>query len=1164
MSNTIILGFLLLTSFQLTLCITLTYTIDEQQPAGSFLGNIASDANLRDYVSEEEFYRLRYSFLTQGNPHTSNFSIDSTSGAFTTARELDRETLCNFLNTCKLSFEAVAQSNLGSFFKKIQLEVNVRDINDNAPEFTTSTYVLQISEGANSGSNFPLVSAVDRDTGFNNSVKSYDLQPKDTPFILITTAGVSGIMSISLELVQRLDRETTDFYELFVFARDGGSPQRTGTLTLHINVADVNDNPPVFDNSKYTLNISETTAAGSVIIRLSASDKDSGNNANISYHFMPRQPESVLNLFKLDQVTGELRTAGSLEYEAGKMHQVIVEAHDHGVPSKTTQAVVIITIIDTHNDAPEMHINVFHDSGIAEISEFSEVGRVVAHIAVEDPDSGSNGNVQCSMPNSSFELRALDKNEFKVILVNPLDRETEAFHNVSVICHDGGSPALSVQENFLVRVIDENDNAPEFPEDVYYANIVENKKIGTSIMTFTATDIDNGTNAELIYKVQDDHGHRFNIFRNGTLVTAMEFDREEYPEVVAKILAVDQGNPPMTATTTVIITVDDVNDQAPVFDMNKFQLSVPEESKSYTSVGQITASDSDLDENAIIMYQLHSSTRSDFPFIVYADGVIKTNRILDREVRDHYEFVVVATDLGQPPLSSTARVVVTLDDINDHTPVIIFPTQANNTVTMPHTQRIESPVIEITAVDMDVERNAEISYFIEGGNGSAVFVIDHKTGIVRLRKQLESKHVTTVYSLMVVAQDHGSPQRSTQSELFIEVILGNTTLSVSNQGSINIITAMVLVGVTILLAVIVVATICLLRSSDKKKRLYRAKAEEEKVISSMRRHGSSISSSSKNSTTPLAEKDGEKKEKEVSFSLDEENNVSLSSGSVGFNARNNECLFTIPEDTENDNKKHHMSKQQKFSTFKDDSEKNHTHIRFHDDSGSDLSGDVSISDSGRGGSDIELQSHGGSSNVLESDMSFSGHPRHPKNPVDHQSASPAASFSTFYGSDPHGTSYDNSSLSGSVQSKQIPDNHLHNGAVPYRARANNSAPPTQRLSIPPRMKNNSHTNHGVPPRGNYSASYGQLSQNGGRHKGQQDSGAYVHLKHPMIEGEYMDMNGHKMSRMHHVDDTVSEMNTSAWDNDTTTSGSYTVDPEELCDEIDRLFFKQNMNKDIIV
>ncbi|XP_055958819.1 protocadherin-9-like [Patella vulgata] len=423
----------------------------------------------------------------------------------------------------------------------------------------------------------------------------------------------------------------------------------------------------------------ETLPIRGLIVRLKASDKDLGENANITYHFTARQPETLLKPFTLYKHSGELRLASSLESSAGKSFELLTEARDNGNPSLTEQVRVHIHVLDTHNNPPEIHVNTFSTSGSAEVSESSTVGRAVAHIGVHDPDSGANGVVNCSIAHDYITISQLDVNEYKGILSKPLDREKISQHSVIVVCYDSGSPRLTTSVSFQVKVLDENDNPPVFLQSVYYASFTENNFIPQYVTTVSAVDYDAGSNAEIAYKLIGDNKDDFKILSNGTLSAIRQFDREASPLVIVKIEASDSGQKRLTSTVNVEITLEDLNDKRPEFKHSVFYFNVSENMLTRNDVGQIEAFDRDENENAALVFSMGNPANGATPFTITPAGMVQTTKTLDRESTNRYVISVVATDMGEPPLSSSVQVVVTVNDMNDQSPVILYPNDENNT-----------------------------------------------------------------------------------------------------------------------------------------------------------------------------------------------------------------------------------------------------------------------------------------------------------------------------------------------------------------------------------------------------------------------------------------------------------------------------------------------------
>ncbi|XP_076467992.1 protocadherin-1-like isoform X2 [Babylonia areolata] len=807
------------------------YSIKEELSPGTIFGYIVDDSNLRRKVSPDELSNLRFSFLRTGNPYSQYFSVQPTTGVLAVAQRIDRESVCSFRQDCQLTVSAVAQSELGPFFHIIRVVVEVADINDNPPAFSQPVFEVTVPENAPLGLSYPLPTAYDQDTGSNNTVKDYFLVSGHNTFSLTTTRDEVGNIQTALQLLRQLNREHTSAITVLVGARDGGSPPLTGTLTVRVVVADVNDNYPVFDRYAYNVNVSETTRTNHPLLQVHAEDADVGPNGNLTYRFSKLQPKEVLKLFTMDGVSGKMFLAQSVENQTGRIFELVVEATDHGSPPKVSRALVRVRVLDTVNSRPDIMVDILRSSatGQSEVSEYSEVGKVVAYVSVADPDSGENGVTVCHLNTKDFELQPLSsQGQYKVILVTNLDRERIARYHIAVTCTDFGFPPLENSKRFQVNVRDENDNAPAFSQRSYFASLRENGTAGAVVTTLSVTDADVGPNAQVTFRVAAAHRQHFSITANGTMLALGPLDREVSERLVVKVLAVDQGYPPLTGSATVFITLEDVNDMAPRFTGappggQGYSFSVSEDARPGTFVGIVAARDDDSGINAEVTFvpARPSAPASGLSaFLVTADGMVKTRRRLDRERTDMHFFTVVARDAGSPSLSSTATITIHVDDVNDNTPYFIYPSETNDSLSIPHTYPTHTPITQIRAMDRDAGQNAALVYSCASVNDSGLFGMDPTSGDLYLHRYLSRRQVG-LYILRVAAHDEGTPQLSNQTVLFLDVFFDNSTLLDSAKKaapSTALITALVLVGVVLVVGVVALAAvICIRRREGRKK-----------------------------------------------------------------------------------------------------------------------------------------------------------------------------------------------------------------------------------------------------------------------------------------------------------------------------------------------------------
>ncbi|XP_058278437.1 protocadherin alpha-2-like isoform X4 [Hirundo rustica] len=666
------------------------YSVPEEAEAGTVVGRLAQDLGLE--AGEAEARRLR--LVAQGR--RASVELSGASGALLLSSRLDREQLCAKSAPCALRLEVLLERPLRVF----HVELEVTDINDNAPVFRVAEEALNIAESSVPGSRFPLEGASDADIGANAQL-SYTLSPSEY-FSLDYQGNNDGSASLGLILTKALDRETIPVHRLVLTASDGGRPSLTGTMELVISVLDANDNAPQFNQSVYKVKALEGSELGTLLVTLSATDPDEGMNSDIIYLFNRRVSTQVKEMFTIDENKGEIRLQGKLDYEEVDSYEIPVEARDKGSPPLSGHCKVLLEVVDVNDNAPEVWVT----SLSVPVSEDASVGTVVAVLSVSDRDSGANGRVRCWVwPASPFGLEATFAGSYSLVLREALDRERVSEYELEVRAEDGGAPALRASRGLRVPVSDVNDNAPAFAQAVYTVLARENNAAGAELARLWARDPDEAGNGRVSYSVWEGGaagggaalppsssswsgpGWRpassyVSVDAESGLLWALQpLDYEELQVLQFEVRAVDAGEPPLCGNATVQLFVLDENDNAPALLPPAGSAPeagpVPAEAAAAAGSGtlwawaawgapagqvvaKIRAVDADSGYNAWLRYELWEP-RAKGPFRVgLYSGEVSTARALDEADGPRHTLLIVVRDHGQPARSATATLSVSL------------------------------------------------------------------------------------------------------------------------------------------------------------------------------------------------------------------------------------------------------------------------------------------------------------------------------------------------------------------------------------------------------------------------------------------------------------------------------------------------------------------------
>ena len=709
-----------------------------------------------------------------------SFKIDHDTGLITTTANLDFETKQLYELEVR-SFDAGRPPKMAS----VKVSVEIEDANDHDPLFDKSSYTMEIFEDQTPGAKLLTITATDQDSGDNGKFQYMLTNTEYVPFAIDSETGV-------ITALTSLDRDTglQEHITLKVRASDFGKPFRRESETyVHIRIRALNDNLPVFEYYRCDMQVAQDAPVGTLLATLTAVDIDVDASEELAYAI-----ESAGNTdqtFDIHPSNGQLKTAKSLvEGQAFSLYVTVTDTIQRSKFPVTLKIKVVSSqaaagffnyvkakcsyvpgyakavehirgqaklkpSYASNDKAPPQPGNLYHPEFEAhkpEINVFEDVavGSTIVKFSASDKDQGFNGMVLYSIVSgnrgSQFKIN-MHTGELYIGL--PWDREKVSQYTLNISASDCGIPRKTTFTVIHVNVLDVNDNSPIFEKDLYKVELLENITRGQTVILLKATDLDEGNNGKISYKIVNDFGGKFRIdSTSGRLSVASGLDYEEREKYSIEVQAFDNSKTSQRMTSTmVVVSLIDINDNAPNIVPNRFNVSIPEDIPTDSVVATVSAEDPDTGLGGELEFSLLDNPKK-FK-IDSGSGVIRLRRRVDYELQQVYNLTVKVSDKGSPSLSSYANVVVNILDVNENNIAPVFIGGPVLEASVLESQPVSTLVLRVKAEDDD---SWFISYAIIDGTGVDKFKIDPETAVIRTTKVLrheEGDH----YWLNVQAKD---------------------------------------------------------------------------------------------------------------------------------------------------------------------------------------------------------------------------------------------------------------------------------------------------------------------------------------------------------------------------------------------------------------------------
>ncbi|XP_034959454.1 protocadherin alpha-5-like [Zootoca vivipara] len=543
---------------------------------------------------------------------------------------------------------------------------------------------------------------------------------------------------------------------------------------VEVEIADINDNAPIFSVTEQTLIIAESRLPHSPFPLESASDADIGSNALLTYKISPN------DYFKLNVVTNEDHTKSAglelkkpLDREDISVHHLLLTATDGGKPELTGTVQLVINVLDVNDNAPLFSQSVYK----VRVPENPVNGTHIITLNATDLDEGISKDVTYSF---SSLVPPKVKNTFQISdstgdikVIGPLDYEDINLWEIQVVAKDKGNPPLAGHCKVVIEILDMNDNIPQLSLKSLSVPVPEDSPQGTMVALISISDRDSGPNGQVSCSLWPS-GIPFKLvstFKNYySLMLEETLDREQVAEYVLVVMAHDEGIPSLSASSTLLVPIGDVNDNAPAFPQPSYTVFVKENNPPGAHIFTVSASDPDVAENSLISYWIDDKL---WPLTSYISvhsesGKVYALQPLDYEELKLLEFQVRAKDAGLPSLCGNVTIQVFVVDENDNAPEVSRVAESPIMLVVPI--KAGHAVGKIHALDADSGYNAWLCYELHEANNGPWRVGLYSGEISTTHALDEAVGSGGSQNILVLVKDHGKPVLSATATLSVSLV----------------------------------------------------------------------------------------------------------------------------------------------------------------------------------------------------------------------------------------------------------------------------------------------------------------------------------------------------------------------------------------------------------